>query len=238
MYAAYQVCLNGGFCSSVNGEPACICPSYPTFTLSGVYCEIRKDVITTTPIKTTASMSKLTTTDNTLLVVEIVMPIIAFIIILILTMLIVFYCYKRYFQIFIFFKTYYDLFLNFIFYRSIYSYKKQTDDLGKASNRFKIPRILNFLRPNAKHSKSTNLENTDFDLDHSTGHADESDQKQPDLIDFSYEERSSKQEYRSAYPLENSNVPVNEYLHSLECKSPIPKIFFKNLIIYKLYLLQ
>jgi hypothetical protein len=58
--------------------------------------------------------------------------------------------------------------------------------------------------------KPANLENTDFDFEQS------SVPDQPDLIDFTSDDRSSKEEYRSAYPMEKSNIPVNEFLHSLE----------------------
>jgi hypothetical protein len=58
--------------------------------------------------------------------------------------------------------------------------------------------------------KPANLENTDFEFEQS------SVPDQPDLIDFTSDDRSSKEEYRSAYPMEKSNIPVNEFLHSLE----------------------
>ncbi len=90
VYKTYQVCLNSGFCTVFNNEPTCECPSFASYTLTGPYCEI-KTIIVTTPSMAT----KATPVDNTLLIVEIVLPIIAFIIILTLTMVIVYYCYRR-----------------------------------------------------------------------------------------------------------------------------------------------
>ena len=88
--------------------------------------------------------------------------------------------------------------------RNTYTYRKQSN-IDKIKN-FKIPRILKFFKPNPK---PANLENTDFDFDQTSA------PDQPDLIDFN-SDSSSKEEYRSAYPMEKSNIPVNEYLHSLE----------------------
>jgi hypothetical protein len=77
---------------------------------------------------------------------------------------------------------------------------------------------MNFFNGKKNENIKTNLDNTDFEFEQQSNGRNATDY-QPDLIDLNYEidNKITKQEYRTAYPFENSSViPDAEFLQSLE----------------------
>ena len=86
VYNSYNYCLNSGRCEAELRVPKCVCPTYTNSTFSGEYCEA-EIAMTTTPVNKS--------NNESILVLAIVLPMIAFIILAFLLFLAIYYCYKR-----------------------------------------------------------------------------------------------------------------------------------------------
>ncbi len=91
IYETYDLCANQGKCAVVNNAPICQCPSYTTVYYIGEFCEasVQVDIIT---ITTTAKPKPV---DDTVLIVAIVLPLVAFFTILTLSAVVIYYCLRR-----------------------------------------------------------------------------------------------------------------------------------------------
>ncbi len=107
----------------------------------------------------------------------------------------------------------------FLFRRSTNKYQQQSEtssneSISNKGSEFKIPRVLNFFKPNNLLIKNK-LDKSDFDFKNNTINT-----KNEDLIDFEDQPIIANDEikYRVNYPIDSSGLSRNDYFKSLECK--------------------